>query len=173
MTEKLRRTHSSATLPLDNTQINDYIQRCKHLKNNFVGVFAANTFPKLSKNSFMIMNASAVNSIGTHWLLIANHANIIYFADPLGIALENYSIVYQRMLTIYNRVIQIFRLMPVQKENSNFCAFCIYIAHVLFLNYPYISKMNDNDLNRFAKHVMKNFSFFCKTRKLFVFEFLV
>ena len=59
---------------MDNLQITEGINRCKHLENNFDAFFYANlTFKTILKcdNTFMIVNASNLDQPGTHWLLFA------------------------------------------------------------------------------------------------------
>ena len=82
----------------------------------------------------------------------------MYFADPLGQALDCYHFVYTRLLQFYfeEEVVQCLRLQPIQSPNSKLCGlFCIYIAHIIFTySYPFVHYMNDDDLLRFAKHMM-------------------
>ena len=55
---------------MDENEINNLVQACKLLKYKFRGVFAANNFPvNLSHNSFILVNVSTSQSIGTHWTL--------------------------------------------------------------------------------------------------------
>ena len=83
---------------MDEDDINDLIQKCRKLKYKFCGVFAANNFPqKLHKNSFLIVNASPSNNLGTHWLLLCNRNNKIIFAAPLGQSIIAYRDLYHRL----------------------------------------------------------------------------
>ena len=65
-------------------------------------------------------------------------------------------IIVCRLLKFYNEVTQILKVKPVQNQNSKLCGlFCIYIAHVMFAyEYPLMLNMNDNDLLRFANHML-------------------
>ncbi len=54
---------------MDELEIAMLIRKCKILKYKFKGVFAADNFPPLSNNSFVIVNSSRANNIGTHWIL--------------------------------------------------------------------------------------------------------
>ena len=57
---------------MDEDQIYIQVQKCKHLKFKFRGVYAADNYPlKLPVNSFIIVNASRAESIGTHWVILA------------------------------------------------------------------------------------------------------
>ena len=66
-------------------EVIDLMQRCKLLKHKFLGVCAANNFPKLLQlNSFIIVNASTSDNAGTHWLLLCVKNTNLIFAGPLG-----------------------------------------------------------------------------------------
>ena len=72
---------------MDNLQLVEISNRCKHLKYRFRGVFPADLPCSLllkNDNTFMIMNASPSDQPGTHWLLFAQAGGQILFADPLG-----------------------------------------------------------------------------------------
>ena len=70
---------------MDEDEINNLVQACKLLKYKFRGVFAADNFPvNLSHNSFIIVNVSTSQSIGTHWTLFCRRNGKYIFADPLG-----------------------------------------------------------------------------------------
>ena len=143
---------------MNEDEVNDLIQRCKLLKHKFLGVFAANNFPKiLQLNSFIIVNASTSDNAGTHWLLLCvnNNKNLI-FADPLGQPILFYKDVYRRLVSTHGDVqlCQVLENQPIQSRDSKLCGlFCIYIAHLIFSFQP-IVKCSDNDLIRFALHMM-------------------
>ena len=142
---------------MNEDEVNDSKQRCKLLKHKFLGVFAANNFPKiLQPNSFLIVNASTSDNAGTHWLLLCfNNKNLI-FADPLGQPILFYKVVYRRLVSTHGDVqlCQVLENQPIQSRDSELCGlFCIYIAHLIFSFQP-IVKCSDNDLIRFALHMM-------------------
>ena len=57
---------------MDEDQIYIHVQKCKHLKFKFRGVYAADNYPlNLPVNSFIIVNASRADSIGSHWVMLA------------------------------------------------------------------------------------------------------
>ena len=89
-------------------------------------------------------------------MVILFHKNKVYLADPLGLPIQNYQILYSRLVQFYTEVTQVLKLKPSQNENSKLCGrFCIYIAHVMFgYEYPLMLNMNDIDLLRFANHVL-------------------
>ena len=156
---------------MDEDEINNLVQACKLLKNKFRGVFAADNFPvNLSHNSFIIVNVSTSQSIGTHWTFFCRRKEKYIFADPLGQNLASYKHLHNRpassadkIQTVYESLryqpIQkpnsyIIRYQPIQKPNSLLCGlFCIYIAHYLF-GETEILKMSDVDSIRFALRMM-------------------
>ena len=143
---------------MDNFEISYLVSKCFLTLRRFCGVFAADNFPRLSDNCLAVDHASISTSSGSHWLPICNYKKTIYSADPLGQALDCYHFVYTRLLQFYfeEEVVQFLRLQPIQNPNSKLCAlFCIYIAHIIFTkSYPYVHYMNDDDLLRFANHMM-------------------
>ena len=144
---------------MDNLQITKLIHRCKHLKHQFCGIFPANlAFNTILKrdNTFMIVNASNSDQPGTHWLLFAQAGGQIFFADPLGRSLHNYTHVYKKMRRSIHEGNQILMNKPIQSANSVLCGlYCIYVAHVIISSKFLIGfKVNDHDMMRFAKHMM-------------------
>ena len=99
----------------------------------FLSSIAAGNFPKLAREGFIIFSASPAQYEGSHWMVILFHENKVYLAEPLGIPIQNYQILYSRLVQFYNEVTQVLKLKPVQNQNSKYCGiFCIYIAHVTF-----------------------------------------
>ena len=81
---------------MDNLQITELVNGCKPLKYRFRDIFPADFLCSSvlkNDNTFMIMNASASNQHGTHWLLFAQAGRQIFFADPLGKRLYDYPLV--------------------------------------------------------------------------------
>ena len=75
---------------MDEDQIYIHVQKGKHLKIKFRGVYAADNYPlNLPVNSFITVNASRADSIGSHWVMLAKrYAHpVLYFADPLALPL--------------------------------------------------------------------------------------
>ena len=114
---------------MDNLQITELINRCKHLKNRFRGIFPANLVfrTKLKRdNSFMIVNASNSNQPETHWLLFAQAGGQTFFADPLGQGLHNCTHVYKEMRYYIHEGNQMLMNKPIQSANSVLCGlYCI------------------------------------------------
>ena len=85
---------------MDEDQIHLQVKKCKHLKFKFRGVYAADNYPlNLQTNTFITVNASRSNSIGTHWVVLAKRYAypIIYFADPLALPLTTYKDIFNRL----------------------------------------------------------------------------
>ena len=85
---------------MDEDQIYIQVQKCKHLKYKFRGVYAADNYPlNLPVNSFIIVNASRADSFGTHWVMLAKRYAypVLYFADPLALPLTAYKDIFSRL----------------------------------------------------------------------------
>ena len=141
----------SAALP-NNIEI--FIIGEKASKNVSVHFF---NFPeKMNRNSFLNVNAATAENFGTHWLLLCRKNNQLLFADPLGRPISSYKHLYQRIISVGNNhnIYQLLENQPIQNANSKLCGlFCIYIAHFVF-NAQKIVNISDNELIRFAFHMM-------------------
>ena len=139
---------------IDELQLGTLINKCRHLKYKFAGVYAADNFPPNLKNgNFIIVNSDKATQMGTHWLLLCNRNNKYLFADPLGLPLNNYPHVRDRLSFADLGVTEIIQA-PLQNLNSNLCGlYCIYIAHyVLVADFPIIPYVSEQELLRFVKH---------------------
>ena len=144
---------------MDEDQIFDLIQRCKHLKYYFVGIYGADNFPlNLEKDRFIIVNSGKANTPGQHWLLLAttSYPGMMYYADPLGFPINYYADVQSR-INAHPTSLAVTNLIqgkePLQSLNSQMCGlFCIYIAHFLynkqFFQIPQISEIQLLDFLR-------------------------
>ena len=146
---------------MDNVQIFELINRCKHLKCRFDGIGPANYPLALKKDkTFLIMSASNSDQPGTHWLLFARADGQVFFADPLGQKLTTYPNVYKyarRLMSLHDgETNQILMNRPIQSENSVLCGlYCVYVAHLIITSRFLLGlRVNDHDMMRFAKHML-------------------
>ena len=150
---------------MDGDQICHQVKKCKHLKFKFRGVYAADNFPlNLQTNTFIIVNASRSNSIGTHWVVLAKRYAypIIYFADPLALPLATHKDFFNRLQQCKGLEIMMDIMEhrgdiqpPLQSSNPQLCGlFCIYIAHYFYSEkFLFIPDVNDLELLAFVKHM--------------------
>ena len=150
---------------MDEDQSHLQVKKCKHLKFKFRGVFAADKYPlNLQTNTFIIVNASRSNSIGTHWVVLAKRYAypIIYFADPMALPLTTYKDIFNRLqqckdLEIMMDIMEHRRDIqsPLQSSDSQLCGlFCIYIVHYFYSEkFPFIPDVNELELLAFVKHM--------------------
>jgi hypothetical protein len=119
---------------MDNYFIQNIINSCPVLKFKFAGVWSADNFPVLKKQTFIVVNASQSIDRGTHWLLLASlDEDSVVFWDSLGHGIESYLEIYLRCVTQYSSVRHI--ILPLQGQFSNLCGpYCIYMAHLIFEN---------------------------------------
>ena len=73
-----RKTQISPTPPMNSDEIRYLLGKCIHLKYYFHGVFAADNFPKLTKEGFLIVNASPVQYKGIQCKVLLLHKNIFF-----------------------------------------------------------------------------------------------
>ena len=113
---------------MDSDEIRCLLGKCIHLKYCLYGVFAAENFPKLTREGFIIVNASPAQYEGSHLMVNLFYENKVYIADPLGIPIQNYQIFYSRLTKIYNEVTRVLKLKPVQNQNSKLCGLLSFIV---------------------------------------------
>ena len=89
---------------MNSFEIFTFVQKCNHLMHKFTGVFAADNFPKLKPEIFIIVKASESSESGTLWLLLCRRRNKGRFADPLGYPIENYQEVFERVCQMYSQI---------------------------------------------------------------------
>ena len=138
---------------IDELQLDTLINKCKHLKYKFTGVYAADNFPPNLKNgNFILVNSDKATQMGTHLLLLCNRNNKYLFADPLGLPLNNYPHVRDRLSFADLAVTEI-----IQAPLQNLCGlYCIYIAHYVFdAEFPIIPCITEQELIRFVKHFIR------------------
>ena len=121
---------SAAKTPMDSDEICYLMGKYIHLKYYSYGVFAADNFPKLTRKRFIVVHASPAQYEGSHWMVILFHENEIYLADPLGIPIQNYQILYSPLVQFYNEFPQVLKLTPVQNQNSELCGLFVFILHI-------------------------------------------
>ena len=150
---------------MDEDQINLQVKKCNHPKFTIGGVYAADNYPLNSQtNTFINVNASRSNSIGTHWVVLFKRYAypIIYFADPLALPLTTYKDIFNRLqqcedLEIMMDIMEHRRDIqsPLQSSDSQLCGlFCIYTVHYFYSEkFPLIPDVNELDLLAFVKHM--------------------
>lgn len=134
----------------------EIINKCKHLKFKFSGVYAADNFPTtLESNTFVIVNSDEADAPGTHWLLYCNRDGVFAFGDPLGLPLTYYTKIHKRLRSAKLNVLELVN-HQLQRPTSNLCGlYCIYIAHYVFsFQFPLIPMISEDELLRFVKHTL-------------------
>ena len=125
---------------MDEDQIYIHVQKCKHLKFKFRGVYAADNYPlNLPVNSFIIVNASRADSIGSHWVMLAKRYAypVLYFADPLAIPLTAYKDIFSRL----QQCTDLHMMMDIMEHrrdiqsprNQQTRNFVVYFASILLI----------------------------------------
>ena len=127
---KAKKTQLSPTPPMDNDEIRYLLGKCIHLKQYLYRDFAADSFPKPTREGFIRVNASPAHYVGSHVMAILFHENKDYLPDPLGIPIQNYQILYSRLVQFYNEVTQVLKLKPVQNQISKLCGFFAFLLRM-------------------------------------------
>ncbi len=141
---------------MDEHEIYTAVNRCKHLKYKFQGVFACNNFPLLKEDSFQVVNTAPSWTPGTHWIVLCKRrsSQTPIFIDPLGKPLQFYKRIFMRCVELYDIISDMS--IPIQPPASDQCAvYCLYLAHVVFSSqFPNITMVDDFLLRRFVKHFL-------------------
>ena len=107
-----------------NTSLKKIVNRIPLLKSRYMGSFPSDFVPKLPNDTFAIMNTQPSNTTGEHWIMIAKFHHQLYFADSLGLSINNYPFLKQN----YNQMVWT-RL----QNHPSVCGFyTIYAAFHLF-----------------------------------------
>ena len=132
-TGKLLKTLLSPTLLRDSNEIVSLITKCHHLKFKFRGVYAADLFPFLKSNCFIIENAPEFSKPESHWILLFYHDNNMYFADPMGLSVKNYRANYARLMKYYQHVKNSTQFFLYNKGTWNFVDSFVSILLMRFI----------------------------------------
>ena len=80
---------------MDNTSLKQTVNRIPLLKYRYIGSFPSDFVPKLPNDTFAIINTQPSNTPGQHWIMIAKVHRELYFADFLGLFINNYPFLKQ------------------------------------------------------------------------------
>ena len=129
---------------MDNYQLHKIISCIGQLKHKYIGSFPADMVPPyLPLNSFCIVNIETSKDPGSHWIILANKDNVVYFGDSLGKSLSDYP--YIRLWQNTSTISLVFDGDVLQ--TGNYCGlYCIYFAYVLYTGNFSERFLNDNFL---------------------------
>ena len=109
---------------MDNTSLLQIINRISLLKYRYIGSLPSDFVPSLPNNTFAIVNTQPSNASGEHWIMIARYRHELYFADPLGCSLKEYTFLKQHYKQMIPTKLQV---------HPSLCGFyTIYSAFHLF-----------------------------------------
>ena len=69
------------TSKMDNSSLQQIINRIPLLKYRYLGSFPSDNVPTLDNDTFAIINTQPSKMQGEHWIIIANSRHKLYFAD--------------------------------------------------------------------------------------------
>ena len=140
--EKRQKTQLLPTPPMDRDEISNLLGKCIHLNYCFDGFFfAADTFPKLTGEGFIIVNASPSQHAGSHWTALLFHDKKFSWQ----IRLESRHFLCSSLVKFFNELTY-SKLSQFKTKTQNSVMFSY--------KYPLMLNMNNNDLLRFANPML-------------------
>ena len=109
---------------MDNASLKQIVNRTPLLKYRYTGPFPSEFVPNLPNDTFAIINTHPSNTSGEHWIMIAKFHHELYFADSLGLPINNYPFLKQN----YSHMVR----TRLQGQPSVFGFYTIYAAFHLF-----------------------------------------
>ena len=131
---------------MDNKSLADIIAKIPSLKYKFLGSYPANQYPNLVQNSFLIINTDPQESVGAHWIMLANKNGRMYYGDSLGEPLDT----YQHIRKPKQNIDTVLVTHRIQTTEALCGLYCIYFAWNVFNHgNSKIFSFNDLDLLQF------------------------
>ena len=85
-------TKRERLLKTDNQQLLQIVNRLSHLNFKYPGSFRADLRPRyLPKNTFRIIKTDPFTQPGSHWTLLANKGEKLFYGYSMGEMLQHYS----------------------------------------------------------------------------------
>ena len=85
-----------------NISLKQIVNRIFLLKYRYKGSFPSDFVPDLPNDTFAIINTQPSNASGEHWIMLATFHHQMYFADSLGLSINNYPLLKQN----YSQVVR-------------------------------------------------------------------
>ena len=132
---------------MDNTSLKQIVKRIPLLKHRYMGSFPSDFVPNLPNDTFAIINTQPSNTPGEHWIMIAKFQHELYFADSLGLSINNYPFLRQN----YSQMVRT-RL----QDHPSVCGFyTIYAAiHLFKFQQEEITGVHDVNVLSFISNFM-------------------
>ena len=109
---------------MEKSSFKQIVYRKPLLKCRYTGSIPSDFVSNLPNDTFAIINTQSSNTLGEHWLMIAKFHHEMYFADSLGLSINNCPFLQQK----YNQMVR-KRL----QDHPSVCGFyTIYAAFDLF-----------------------------------------
>ena len=134
---------------MDHIALKQIIDRIPELKYKFVGTFPADFIPKLSKNTFCIINTDNSSQPGEHWIMVANFDGTVYYGDSMGKPIHHYP--------NFTRFTKMKKPVSYRMQDSpQLCGFyCVFFAWALFkLCQKHVNYTQDVHVLRFISNFL-------------------
>jgi len=132
-----------------------------NFKENFGGIFAADTIPKnLPKNHFIIVNLDPQHLPGSHWIGVVRLNNLVECFDSLGTTANKQEFIKSKC--VFKGVTHLsYNISPVQPLTSHKCG--EFVLYYLFERFHNLDLDFDELLNDiFTDELTKNDTTVCE-----------
>ena len=132
---------------MDNTSLKQIVNRIPLLKYRYIGSFPSDFAPNLPNDTFAIISTQPSNTPGEHWIMIAKFHHEMYFANSLGLSINNYPLLKQN----YSQMV---RTRP--QDHPSVCGFYTFYAafHLFKFQQEEITGVHDVNVLFFKRNFM-------------------
>ena len=123
---------------MDNTSLKQMFNRIPLLKYRYIGSFPSDFVPNLPNDTFALINTQPSNTPGEHWIMIAKFHNDLYFADSLGLSINNWPFLKQNYSQMIRTRLQV---------NPTVCGFCTIGAAFHLFKFQQEEITGNDDVN--------------------------
>ena len=89
---------------MDNTSLKQIVNCIPSLKYRYMGSFPSDFVPNLPKDTFATINTHPSNTPGEHWIAKFHHE--LFFANSLGLSINNYPFLKQNYSQMVRKRLQ-------------------------------------------------------------------
>ena len=103
---------------MDDTSLKQIVNRIPLLKYRYMGSFPSDFVPNLLNDTFAIISTQPSNAPGEHWIMIAKFHHELFFAESLGLSINNYPFLKQN----YSQMVwtRLHKIIPVYAVSAKF-----------------------------------------------------
>ena len=121
-----------------NTSLKQIANRIPLLKYRYMGSFPSDFVPKLPNDTFAIINRQHSKTPGEHWIMIAKFHHELYFANSIGLPINNYPFSKQKYSQMARTRLQ---------DHPSLCGFYTIYAAIHLFNFQLEEITGVHDVN--------------------------